>query len=727
MCVGSAWVENLFRRAEVDDPTSLTDPASRLKIKVMTSCLSLADFMDEAMSLLIDEGLLELDDDEDDAGDGWKDYPAFLAKADELVEQLKDSRTLIITAGSFEWVNGFNDRPQDAGIKYFHELTMEDTTKGTKTLAVYCELNMLLGPRSLEDGRITTDSQFYQMVGGGGGGQLTHAVKTYYYQGADSSLPTSPAFLLNRLPAFLIDSQWPEVYKVDFMSHVEYAFDLPGRARWKFATRQEWAAFVQPRLARAITNSLPTIKTLFHDYLDDPTKLVREVQSLGELVLAGADSEKYVFWKIEEVEAYLLKHHKGLIDGERAGGANTASILDKLRPRLGPVKATEREAEGDASSGMRAPKPSQLAKATSQAGFTKVEVKHTPTLEKRTATTEQKLDALRDGLMAESVLTKAVILATKGAKLAPYFNLEGSDILALLHEQRHLLGRYFGQTLAWDGDLKAEPPELKFFALDQAEVDKICNFEWHLLDILNKVILVMRGKELGTQYEKHVTKDIYRDAEMLRTVTDLLAKIFEAIGYPREVEAAEGVTFRQFMARVAQLQKYAMAMQAKEQAGAFKVIDTTMEKALMAAGAHAKRTIYGISPAQKHLREWLAADEELLQELNETLEATKEYATWRRRMGSIVGEPPVAQKLRGFATEGSKKRDGDDEGQPSRKGGKQPKKTASSKEGSLKRKLSADADKEPSPKGDDSLKAKIFLYNDDTFSNGTRAPAEQAL
>ena len=62
---------------------------------------------------------------------------------------------------------------------------------------------------------------------------------------------------------------------------------------------------IQGRLKHAIVDYLPTMKQVFEDYLDNASQLVREVQSLGDLMLAGDEGEKLPFWKILDIEADL--------------------------------------------------------------------------------------------------------------------------------------------------------------------------------------------------------------------------------------------------------------------------------------------------------------------------------------------------------------------------------------------------------------------------------------
>ena len=667
MIVPSVWLEGLFREANVEAPHTLNTTTDRF----LCRGLGLKEFLTAALQLLIDEGLLE---EEDEHGDtlliDCVDADDLQRRADAKVIELRDQAALTVTGDSFDWLNGFDGRPQDAPISWFHGLTLANLCEHTGTLRSYCDLAHLVGPRATAEGRIDPGSIFFQMVAGPAGGQLGTSLKNYFYPATLGVVDVAPPFLVGRIEQFLRESAWPKVYRRQFNTTLEFAYDLPARARWPRAGRQEWVAMIRSKIAHALVDHLPVHNQLFEDFSDDLPKLVREVEALGDDVLPDAGGVKLPFWRIEETEAYVSANFQDFITAEKEGGTTAEHLLAKLRERV-RMSRTKETGKADASAtpltdDLRAPKPAQLAKATAAKAYSGLEIKHAVALQKRGVTTEEKLDAIRDGFTADTVLPKAVLLATKGARLTAYLGQEGTDFLSLLHELRHLLTRYFGQTLAFDADLKSVPEELKRFVLDQSQVDLLCNLEWEKMDVLNFAILVLLGQEVGTKFKKHDVKELYHDADMIRNVTDVFDKLFQGIGYPDKVAPAEGVTYREFMAKIARLQKYALALTGDEQAGAYKMIDGLVRRAMVAAAAHAKRVIYGVSPADRALRAWLEPDEPLLEELDNTLAELLKTSTYRRNMGGIFGETPTAPSLRGFSTsdgDGRKRRaDDDDEG-----------------------------------------------------------------
>lgn len=253
----------------------------------------------------------------------------------------------------------------------------------------------MLGCRSTEASRIEAGGTFFTLVGGDGGGQLAQAIKTYYYP-SQASQPMATLFLVKRLVDFLIDTQWPEVYAQRFASLEEYAFDLPRRAEWKTATRQGWAALVQTKLANAIRMHLPTLEMIFRDYFDEPAKLVREVQALGDMVLSGDGATKLPFWHIEDIEKSLTQHFHGMVVSERDEGHDTGVIVEKLANRLKASKLNEK-AGGEGrieDEDMKGPKPGQMTRALAAQEYTRLEVKYTTALQADRMTNEEVLEML---------------------------------------------------------------------------------------------------------------------------------------------------------------------------------------------------------------------------------------------------------------------------------------------------------------------------------------------
>lgn len=540
-----------------------------------------------------------------------------------------------------------------------------------------------------------------------------------------------------------MDTKWPAPYTRTFDNWIDYAFDLPRRATWHVASRAEWSIIAQSKLPFAITTNLPTMAMMFADYLDEPIKLVREVEALGDMLLLGNDKDKQPLARIELVERQLKKDYGELIQGEHDNDAASEDIVDKVKERL---KASGMQDKGggepDPSGSIVGPKSGQMARALSELSYTRLEVKHTPTLEKQNASLDEELVLLADCFAAKSVLPKAVILSAKGTRMAAYTGSSGSDFLAMLHDKKHLFAAYVGQSIAYDADLGEVPAEFRTYIYDERDAINTKDCEWEKLEPLNRCILVVKGREAGTTFKHHDPKNVYHDGDMITHIMDLYGKKFEALGYPREVPKEEGFSFRGFMALIKKLQVFAMALSTDEQRAAYSAIDSFIHRGYKAAGANCKRIIYGASPADKHLHAWLPADEAVVIELLQAMEAIKDTTTFRRHSAGIFGHQPQAATLAGFnvtKTQGNKANasgatggaggetaNGDKTAGKSKKGKKRASdgqvKNKSSQGGGSSSSSRASSNVSSSQSSGKAMQKRIFPYDDGAFSIGMPAP-----
>ena len=718
--IPSAYIERLFKHAQVEAPGDLGT------VRVIEKCLGITEYLDEAVGLLIEQGLFY--NDQDGTEKVYDDYDDLCQEADMIVQAFKDDPKLIVTAESMEWLHDARRGAEEDAIKWFYEVTWKDMTAITNTLELYVELILTIGPRFTHEVRVDQQSVFYSMVGGTAGGQLLTAVRQYYHHSTPASVVIAPSLLQTRLAQFFFDTQWPAPYRQDYKDAMEYIFELPKRAAWKTATRQEWVTMVQNKLKKAITRDLPTLEQLLHDALDDSTRLVMEVQTIGDMLLEGEGAAKLPLWNIQEVEGKLARDHGALIASEREEGLDTDEILVKLKARLKQHSTQPTSKVEEGGDEFRGPKPGQMSKALGDKEYTRLEAQYRSVVEDQASTTVDKLSMLGDLLAAKPVLFKAVLFATKGVRMTAYVGGEGSDFLALLHGERHLLELLFGQTLAYDEDKGSVPEDLATFMLSQEEVRRLCDFAWEDLDPLNCCILTLKTEEAGTTFNKHDTRRVYHDSDMITNVADLYGKLFESIGYSKSVTEEEGYSFKGYMMEIKRILKFAMGLPPEEQKGAFRMIDDYVRRAYVAAAASAKRTIYGACPAERRLHAWISAEETVVLELRKTLGALKEHATHRRRMGSIFGNKPVAANLPGYSSVG-----GTSSGE---EGAKKKEKTPKGKD-----KLETSGKRKgPSPTGSgggkvtgaiakkikkSSVEAKrIFFYADGTYSIGKRNPSK---
>ena len=643
MVIPGVFIETLFALAPVPEPEALSP------VKFMVKCLSLEAYQAGALSRLIEEGLFIEEDDEGDGGVREYDDPDDLYdKAGELIRQMPDEQALEVKVDCFEWLEGFENRAEDSGLTWFYGLDLKMLTVRMGTLELYVTLNLTVGPRSTMAIRIATDSTFYTMVGAQGGGQLGHAIKNYYYP---NDAVVSTAFLLRRLADFFYDSAWPDVYKHHYTRWEDYAFDLPNQALWSTATRQQWAALVQNKLARTLKRHMPTLHALFHDMYDRPHALVREVQALADMVMHGEDAQKLPFYNLERLEVLMEKDFGEYIAAQREDEeANSETILKAILARLRVTKAGEKGAAGssvDQAAESPGPKPGQMARAFGMHDYAEIELKYLPMLQ-GTMTVAEVLEMFGTCFAARTVLVQAVLFSTKGMRMTVYTGQAGTDFLALLHAKRHLLARYIGQSLAYDADLKAVPEALKNFEFDATELQKLTEFEWDKLDFLNGFFLKLMGAEVGTTFAEVTTATLYHRGDMLTYIQEHYGRLFQCIGWPKEVPAEEGWSFSDFIGQLKRIQKIAIALTPDEQRGAHELIDKYKKMGYTGAAEDGKREIYGPCPADQKLGAFVRADSILYSELTDTLKALVETSQWRRRMGAICGKPIVAAAPEGF-------------------------------------------------------------------------------
>ena len=641
MLIAGCYIEKIFKKAKV----AVSDELK--KLNWLTRCLS-AKFLTHAVEVVIVEGLFNKPDGTVIA---YKDIDYLYEAADVIVMKNEDDEFLLIDEDSFEWLEGWGNNPQDGSIKWIADLTIYDLVSGPGTLENYVELTYAAGPRSTEQVRIEEGSNFHTLFRSDGhGGLFIQCLKKYYYPDTQVGAPLHPAFLAQRVVPFIIDTKWPKVYDLTPPNEMEASYDLLGRAAWSRANKQERAALVKARLGRAIRKSLPTLELVMRDHLGDPNKLQAGVQRVGDLALDGKEGTDDVFGKIDQVESKLAEEYLGLVTSERGEDVHTDDIIQKLCERMRPSRGTGGGDKDDAEA--RAPKPAQLARALAQEGYTAVEVKHFLDLQRNRPSNDRKLIILRDALTAHCVLFHAVLMAAANVRLSTYIGPNGSDFLALLYHERHLLSLYFGQTLAFDEELGEVPKELRTFRLEETQLKVLCDFEWEKLDPLNHFILRLRGREVGTTFQTYSTKNFYHDADMLRHMIDLFGKLFDALGFAAVVPSDNGLTIRSFFTRILKVQKFALALSPEEQQNAFAFIDDLVGRAWKAAAASAKRTIYGPSPADRHLHAFLGAEEDVVIELHDTLNAIHNTAEWRRNTSGIFTPKVKAATLAGFTPSG---------------------------------------------------------------------------
>ena len=555
-----------------------------------------------------------------------------------------------LTRPTFMWMQEVSG--QGKALEWIHELTITSLTEKTGNLALYCDLAKIAGPRGTTEGRNDATHTFSILCEGG---ELAQAMLEYHHKGKDSAV--SYSYLSRQIPSFLYETRLPEVWQQEKPAWFDYGRELGTRALWRRASRQEWVTLAEDRLAPTLKRNFPKLERLFHDMLAEPSRLAREYQKLADQLLPDiAGAVKLPFWQIEEVEVMLDKTYGRLVTGKSEEGASTDEMLALLHQRVQEGLSKRPAAADEASQGeeSQGPKSTQVMRAMqTDHQVVQFEAKALPILTKQTATLEEKLNVLSEAFTSNSLPPKAVLLAAKGQRMTNY--TAPSDFLAQLHEHRHLMGRFLAMSLTFDVKAGKVPPPLRYLLLEESVTRLICEGEWGKLDPFNDFVLRFKGEMAGTKYERHDTRAVYHDPGVLAAVREVMGRLFDILGYPEEVDPAEGVSYRGFMDRITELLELAQAMERAEQAGAFQVIDESIAEALRLAGLHFIRLVYTLIPADRKLTFWLAPHEPVLARLDDAVESSREQITWRRRQGTIHGQPPTAPPLLGHTLQAGKK------------------------------------------------------------------------
>ena len=186
------------------------------------------------------------------------------------------------------------------------------------------------------------------------------------------------------------------------------------------------------------------------------------------------------------------------------------------------------------------------------------------------------------------------------------------------------------------------------------------------------------------------------------------------MGYARSVDEHEGLSYRQFIALLKELQRFSMGLAAQEQGEAHDKIKELAQRGMEAAGAYGKRTVYGPSPADRHLHAWLSAEESVVIDLKDLVKMVREHAEYRRKTQNIFSEKPKAAMLPGYGGTATTSKS------ETKKVSKQKAKgKTTSPSPSSKAKAEAKGDK---GKSTAKKKGNVYPYNDGTFSIGEPSP-----
>eukprot|EP00966_Prymnesium_polylepis_P238578 5517389-Prymnesium_polylepis.1 len=121
-------------------------------------------------------------------------------------------------------------------------------------------MNLILGPRGVDSDRTRAGTQLRMVAGSDTGGLLATALRDYF--SLDASVEAEA--VVDQIAEFLSATKWEAPYNLAFSTLKEYALDVPRRAKWQRADREEWTVIARTKIVRA----LPKLSTLYQIFLD---------------------------------------------------------------------------------------------------------------------------------------------------------------------------------------------------------------------------------------------------------------------------------------------------------------------------------------------------------------------------------------------------------------------------------------------------------------------------
>ena len=713
-----ARIENMYLEETVQnapiDPTALPGLEHR---GFMQACLGVQR-TGELINLMVDKGMLKVATLPDGTIEPFESKTTLFQEAKKAMEACINDPgcDAIIKEHDFDWYEAFAGGAATASLQWLHDYPLAKLLRAEKTLQMYVELSLLLGHRATETVRANPMSQVRQIGGqqATGNGQLLTTLCSYF-----NLQPTMGAFMVaTRMPEFFMTTRWPEPYSNAFMTSTEYGLDVTARARWPTATRAEWPALISNKIVEAVAQLTP-LQHALHSVMHSPTELMSYIIQMGDAILPGEVSQKIPLRRVTEINQYL-KDCQGVIDAGVASGFDTQRIASELLMVMVP-KSTSAAPAGDSVTTTEGeivpPKRGQIFRARAQsAGFVALSNKWLPILKEPGQPKKDKMQLITECFKESSMMAKAVLFNCPGCRLAVYFE---DEFLLLLAEERSGLGLYFGQSVAYDDEDSEVPEECRTFVYPPAQLALFTAFRWTEMDPLHGCILPLATTEVGADFATHDLEKLYEYAEMIALVRDIWGKLFLATGYPRKVPSDIGLSFVDFMNKIKKLQKTTLGMQPVEAEGMFSRIKDYVRRGMQAAQMHAKQQFYGGNVLGQQLLAWIPADEVVLEELDNELEAVKDLGKWRKRLAGMHGVKPVARVIPGLETPKAtipKEEGGKGKGPP-----KKPKEKLESGGGKGKGKGGGKGEgkggKKTEEKTHDGKETNgVFYYDDGTFS-----------
>ena len=416
-------MEAVLKVCKVESP--LARPIGGMMEKV----LHLFDFIEPAFAQLVAKGWLE---DEDGNAVAFASREEINESAWSLIKAEPDNPAWVAGPDSFDDLEPLGAAPTVA----WTNVEIGQLVEKEGTLETYVDLSRILHARDVAANR-TRAGRITHITANNTNGLLLHAVANYVTPGY-TVLPHE-AYLAARLDEFLTATRWPEIFYFEYDTLAAYAYELPARARVMQATRKEWNAMLSPFLLKALGRAT-VVQKLVSTHGPAIALITREIDRLGDALIAGMDSSKSPMLALKEINELLIdERYDGLIDREIAFGKDSAKVVQAIveLAKSGEQPQKETEATSGVGDELVLPKRGQVRKAITDSSMTTLSNAWETTVVQPIVPRVTMLAMLDQCFAAESVLPKAVLIASPGSKLAPILDM--SPFLAALHDQRQHL------------------------------------------------------------------------------------------------------------------------------------------------------------------------------------------------------------------------------------------------------------------------------------------------
>jgi hypothetical protein len=635
------WLEMCARDCKAQDSRSWA------RLPFLSTCLDLNALRD-LLEAMIEEGLLDpIDSDPPDTDiHVFESITEFAKTSDQKVHAMLEGGKpqVVFDDTCFDSFDAHS--AAQAGLAWLDKLSVAQLVRDEGTMRAYVELGLLVGPRALARERMVPEGQLFMAAGSPHGGELLSVVRAFY--GTTTNMTAQ--LLGPRLGDFLSTSRWPRPYDLEFSSMEEYLMDLPARSKWQKATRSEWLPLVSSKLDAAV-GQLPQLSRILRDHRGSPAMLSRDIHVLGDACLGGEASTRLPLYRIADIESSLSAHYEDYINSRITAGDSTVdmvkSVARLLRVEEGAGGSTDPAATGpDAAEKVVAPKRGQVRRAVLEGSFARLEAKWLPRLKDPDYDRKDNLTLYDECFTARSVLPKAVLLQKPGSKLPIYYS--ESSFLDVLKDETSSFRLYLGQAIAFDEDENEVPEELETFQLAEEPTKLTRELKWGEIDILNDVLLQVRGEELTTHFKHHSRAKLYHVRYTMELAQRTMGKYFAALGFPPIVPKGQGWSYRTFMSKMLKLNDAKMSMESAVAAGMDAAVDEYVAEAMAASAATYDRIVYGSSPADKFLGAWLESTQPVYVKIEKALKALKEVKPFKSALPMLFGGTSTAPMMPGF-------------------------------------------------------------------------------